>query len=237
MNYVNHLPVLENDGLTRLSMPAEVFFLRLTNAVDRYGCFDARPGMLRGRLYALQLDAVTNDNMAAWLTECVNAGLVTLYQVNGLPYLQIAGYKRRVGSHKSPYPEPPLPQVATDVRESNEDVANEEDRQQNAYGGLATTILKPEPGLEHEFFVRELFKNENATHLHRLAEGCRQLAINISWVYQFNAHIRAQGQRYTVDYEWLEALSKWLKVNATRLVAEENARNTPRKQRPRPMVM
>lgn len=237
MNYVNHLPVLENDGLTRLSMPAEVFFLRLTNAVDRYGCFDARPGMLRGRLYALQLDAVTNDNMAAWLTECVNAGLVTLYQVNGLPYLQIAGYKRRVGSHKSPYPEPPLPQVAAEVRESNEDVANEEDRQQHAYGGLAKTILKPEPGLEHEFFVRELFKNENATHLHRLAEGCRQLAINITWVYQFNAHIRSQGQRYTVDYEWLEALSKWLKENATRLVAEENARNTPRKQRPRPMVM
>lgn len=196
MNHVQHQLVLENDHVNKLSLLAEIFFHRLINVVDRYGCFDARPMVLRARLYTLKLDDVTCANMTEWLTECSNAGLITCYEVDGLPYLQIAGFKRRMGPRKTDCPEPP------------EEVS----------GQTKTTARPPK---NNEGFEKELYKRENTKYLNRLAQHIRQREVKRSWVQAFNEHLKTEGRQYTVDNEWLGHLERWLPLNIQRLMREE----------------
>lgn len=195
---VQRLPVLENEAISQLSPMAEIFFHRLLNAVDRYGCFDARPGMLRGRLYALTLDKVSNDNMAEWLAECVAAGLVKCYQANGLPYLQVAGFKRSIGPKKTPWPAPPF-----------EDETGKK------------TTAKPMPGKEHEFFFYELYKRENESALARLEVLVRQPIIKQQWIHAFNDYLQQEQKRYVIDYEWYGQLKIWLPKNIQQLLKQD----------------
>lgn len=193
-NQIQHQPVLENDAVSRLSLHAELFLHRLLNAVDRYGCFDARPAMLRAKLFPLKLDDVTEAGISEWLTECVNAGLIKCYEVEGRAYLCVAGFKRRMGSYKTPYPEPPI--------EETDDV-------------------QPAKPTVHDGFVKELYKRENARYLNELAERIRQPQVKRKWVQAFNEHLCTEGKHYTIDHEWLAHLKKWLPQNIHRLQREE----------------
>ncbi len=79
--------ILDSEAVNSLTPQAEVFYRRLMSAVDDFGRFDARPAVLRCRLYPLQLDRVGEQNIRDWLAECERAGLVTTYAVGGKPYL------------------------------------------------------------------------------------------------------------------------------------------------------
>jgi hypothetical protein len=79
--------ILDSESVNSLSPLAELFYRRLMSAVDDFGRFDARLSVLRSRLYPVQLDRVAEDDVAAWLAECVQAGLVATYSVAGKPYL------------------------------------------------------------------------------------------------------------------------------------------------------
>lgn len=116
---------LESERVNSLSGPAEKFFWRLMCAADTHGRMDARPAMLRIKLYGLQLDKIRESDMQRLLLECEQAGLVRSYEVGKKPYLQILRYGQRLRT-KSKYPAPPgttdLPQEDADLQQSAADL-------------------------------------------------------------------------------------------------------------------
>lgn len=97
---------LESERVNNLSPPAEIFYFRLLCAVDAHGKLDARPTILRTKLYALQLDRKREADLPRLLQECEQAGLVRSYEVNGKPYLIVHNFRQRLRS-TSKYPDPP----------------------------------------------------------------------------------------------------------------------------------
>jgi hypothetical protein len=73
--------------------------------VDDHGLFDARLSILRASLYPLRTDTVTEDNCLQWLTACINARLLIVYQIDGKPYLKMLDTQWQVRS-ASKYPLP-----------------------------------------------------------------------------------------------------------------------------------
>lgn len=98
--------IITSERVNALSWAAEVFYRRLMSAVDDYGRYWSKAELLRAGLYPLLLDRVGNPDVAKWLTECVNAGLVRTYTVEGKDYLQLLDFRQQVRAAKSKFPEP-----------------------------------------------------------------------------------------------------------------------------------
>lgn len=56
-------------SLSKISLGAEMFFYRLLPLPDDHGCFDARPAILRGRLYPLRQKDVSEADIEGWMKE------------------------------------------------------------------------------------------------------------------------------------------------------------------------
>ncbi|MBR5887972.1 MAG: hypothetical protein IKZ07_07180 [Akkermansia sp.] len=97
---------LESERINSLSGAAEIFYLRLMCAADAHGLMDARPSILRVRLYGLRLDRMREADMPRLLAECEKAGLIRLYSVDHKPYLQILRFGQRLRTNPK-YPAPP----------------------------------------------------------------------------------------------------------------------------------
>lgn len=97
--------ILTSDRVNALTPSAEVFYRRLMSVVDDYGRFDGRPGLLRVSCFPLRVDTVREADISRWIAECVKAGLIALYAVDGKRYLEIQDFKQQVRA-KSKYPPP-----------------------------------------------------------------------------------------------------------------------------------
>jgi hypothetical protein len=98
--------ILDSPAVDALSLGAEVFYRRLMSVVDDFGRIDARPVLLRSKLYPVRPDRVTEADVVGWLDECEAAGLVARYSVAGRPYLLF----HKLGEPRaksSKYPAPP----------------------------------------------------------------------------------------------------------------------------------
>lgn len=93
--------------IERLSDGAEAFFLRLTTVVEDYGRFDARGDVLRSAVYPIRR-RMTTQRVLDRLAECVDAGIVSVYDVSDRPYLQVVNWSKyqRVRAQKSKFPAP-----------------------------------------------------------------------------------------------------------------------------------
>jgi hypothetical protein len=91
-----------------LSPEEELFFYRLLVQCDDFGRMDARPAILRARCYPLRLAAVTDGTVARWLSGLQKTGLVSVYCVDGQPYLQVSTWDKhqQVRAKRSKYPAP-----------------------------------------------------------------------------------------------------------------------------------
>lgn len=98
--------ILTSDPVNTLSWPAEVLYRRLHSIVDDYGRYDGRSSLLRAHLYPLKIDKVSEADVGKWLTECVTAGLVSLYRVEGRPYVEVLKFGARVRAETSKWPSP-----------------------------------------------------------------------------------------------------------------------------------
>lgn len=111
--------ILDSDLVNKLSWPGEVFYRRLMSVVDDYGRGDGRAAILRSKLYPLKLDKVSEADLNKWISECVEAGLVSKYEVGGKPYFEILNFNQQVRIKKSKYPGPPkegnLQVIANDI--------------------------------------------------------------------------------------------------------------------------
>lgn len=96
-----------SDTLNQLTDFEERFWHRLTVNCDDYGRFDARPAVLKARLFPL-LDGKTLKNMSDALNRLVSVGLVELYDVDGKPFLHVITWDKyqRIRAKRSKFPEP-----------------------------------------------------------------------------------------------------------------------------------
>jgi len=98
--------IIESESVNKLSWAGEVFYRRLMSVVDDFGLGDARPSILRSKLYPLKLDKVSDADIVKWLTECEKAGLISIYQVNDKDYLEYHKFNQSIRIKKSKYPPP-----------------------------------------------------------------------------------------------------------------------------------
>ena len=98
--------ICASENVDQLTPFQETFFVRLIVNCDDYGRMDARVKILSSRLYPLK--DVTPRQVEDALKALVSADLITLYEVDGKPYLQMKTWEKhqQVRAKKSKYPSP-----------------------------------------------------------------------------------------------------------------------------------
>lgn len=96
-----------SETLNELSDFAERFWWRLIVNCDDFGRYDARPKILKGRLFPLS-ESKTFADMQRALTELASAGLIEVYEVGGRPFLRVVKWDlhQRIRAKRSKFPEP-----------------------------------------------------------------------------------------------------------------------------------
>lgn len=98
--------ITNSDAWNACSFPAQSLYIRLLTLVDDFGRYDGRLPILHCHCFALRSD-VTPQETAGMRDELHNAGLITVYEVDGKDYIQFAKWTERTRSDKSKYPDPP----------------------------------------------------------------------------------------------------------------------------------
>ena len=98
--------ILTSEPVNALSWPAEVFYRRLMSIVDDYGRYDGRASILRAALYPLKLDRVSEPDVAKWIGECRETGLIRVYVEQSRGYLEVTKFDQRLRAKKSKWPPP-----------------------------------------------------------------------------------------------------------------------------------
>jgi len=97
--------ILSSDRVDQLSEMAELFYRRLQSVVDDYGRYAAHPTQLRTNCYPARIDRYTDAQVFGWRLECQRAGLLTVYRVGKIDYLELADFRQQAKS-KSKFPGP-----------------------------------------------------------------------------------------------------------------------------------
>ena len=98
--------VCTSENIDKLTAYQETVFYRLMVNCDDFGRMDARPMILAARLYPLREKQSVRIEDA--LNALANADLITLYEVDGKPYLQMKTWEKhqQIRSKRSKYPSP-----------------------------------------------------------------------------------------------------------------------------------
>lgn len=100
--------ICTSESLASLDAETERFWYRLIVQCDDYGRMDARPAVLRAACFPLMLDTVGESDVVRWLENLTFAGMISLYAINGKPYLCIASFNayNSPRAKASKYPNP-----------------------------------------------------------------------------------------------------------------------------------
>ena len=98
--------ICESEDIDGLSWFEEVFFYRLIVKCDDFGILDARPRILKAKMFPLK--DVTEQQIKSALNKLSTAGLVRLYEYEGRPFLQLVTWHvhQQIRAKKSKYPSP-----------------------------------------------------------------------------------------------------------------------------------
>ncbi len=107
--------ICTSESVDKLTAFQETVFYRLIVNCDDYGRMDARPDILASKLFPLRR-AMPTKKMKDSLEALANAELVTIYEVDGKPFLQMKTWNKhqQVRAKKSKYPAPETATQATD---------------------------------------------------------------------------------------------------------------------------
>ena len=107
--------ICTSDNLDQLSAFHETVFYRMIVNCDDFGRLDARPKILASRLFPLK--DIRASQMEDALRALTSAELVTLYEVDGKPFLQMKTWDRhqQIRAKKSKYPGPEDGVIASDI--------------------------------------------------------------------------------------------------------------------------
>lgn len=97
--------ICTSDNMDALDWFSEVFFYRLIVNCDDFGRMDARPAILRARLFPLK-DDVKTAMIERAVDALHDAGLIDLYWAKGRPILQLLTWEQhqQIRAKKSKYP-------------------------------------------------------------------------------------------------------------------------------------
>ena len=144
-----------SDQIDELGWFGEVFFYRLLVNCDDYGCMDARPKILKAKLFPLK--DVSQNEIVDTIINLVRNGLIRTYEVDGKPYLQVSKWAehQRVRNSIRKYPTPDQsdvcdssPQVAASCGELPQDDAERGKNPQDAES--CGSRVRPRAGAESE---------------------------------------------------------------------------------------
>ena len=121
--------ICTSETIEELGWFDEVFFYRLIVSCDDYGIMDARPKILKARLFPLR--DITLDEIKAALRVLMGNGLIRMYTVGGKPYLQVITWTehQRIRDSKHKYP---MPDEADPESEAYEEDAERGEMPQDA---------------------------------------------------------------------------------------------------------
>lgn len=95
--------ILTSLAVDKLSSGGEIFYRRILNVVDDFGRYHGTPALLRAAAFPLKVDKVLDKHIDQWVDECVRAGLLKHYMVDGLPYIEVLKFgKPRAITSKFP---------------------------------------------------------------------------------------------------------------------------------------
>lgn len=99
--------ICTSDNIDTLTWFEEVLFYRLMVNCDDYGRFDGRAAIIKNRLFPLK-ENLTIKAVSAAINALASAGLVSLYEFEGKPYLYLPTWNehQNVRAKKSKFPSP-----------------------------------------------------------------------------------------------------------------------------------
>lgn len=116
--------ICTSESIDGLSWFEEVFFYRLIVNCDDFGRFDARPAVLKSRLFPLK-DRMTLKDVSNALTKLAEMGIVMLYECDGKPYLYLPTWlvhqTKRATKSKFPAPNDNLKTFENNCNQSKTD--------------------------------------------------------------------------------------------------------------------
>ena len=119
--------ICTSESLNQLSWFDQVFFDHLIVNCDDYGRMDARPAILKAKLFPLN-GAITSQDIEKALGNLVRVECVRLYESDGKPYLYLPSWEkhqtRRAKSSKYPAPESRLPADENSSNHMNADASS-----------------------------------------------------------------------------------------------------------------
>lgn len=199
-----------SDTIDKLSWFEEVFFTRLLVNCDDFGRMDARPQILRSRLFPLK--NVTDKQMEQALQSLRSAGIVDLYVVDDKPYLQMRTWERhqQIRTKKGKYPAPCNDVKSSDIN-CNQMISSDSKccvESESEYESNTNTNTREKSAHAHARgnllpfgkFANVLLSEDEFTKL-------KQLIPDFSnYLERFSARVAAKGYHYEDHYA---ALCSW----------------------------
>ena len=105
--------ICTSEEIDSLDAMCETFFYRLMVSVDDFGLLDARPAIVKSKCYPLK--SIDSKSIQAMLGVLNDAGLISLYQVEGKPYLQITSWAKhqQIRAQRAKFPTPDMGSAIT----------------------------------------------------------------------------------------------------------------------------
>lgn len=172
--------VVDSRRLARVSMQAELLYMKILVASDDAGRFYGSPFRVAAALFGARMERneLTHEVVGAWLRELENVELIERYSgADGDPYLAVRNLYRPVRADRRPvirfpaaddHPQPgdaPDPDVVTTGSRSDPDV-------------MSYPLPTPTPTVERETRVREAFRAALALVAHLHASGAVREAVD-----------------------------------------------------------
>ena len=220
--------ICTSDTIDQLSWFEEVFFYRLIVNCDDYGRFDARTAILKARLFPLK--SVTEKQISDALHKLSTVGIVTIYEHDGRPYLQLVTWEKhqQIRAKKSKYPAPDETYnhlISNDIKCPRNPIQSESESESefesNTNNDTSALKIKPEK-IKYADFV-SLTNAEYEALVAKLGEDGAKRCIEILDNYK-----GATGKKYKSDYR---AILNWV-VNRYEEEQYKKQRDKPKSSNP-----
>lgn len=178
-----------SEKMETLSLGAEVFFTRLIMKADDYGSFHANTKLLKAALFPLKDH--TLKQVDAWLVECVAAGLIGKYEVEGKSYIRIVNFGQRLQNMRNAFPAPIGDKIEVTVSHGEsppETKRNEEETETESETNTADAVP----------FVGEVLKAWNEWVQHKREKKQKLTPTSIKKQIKFLGGARRSGNNCTV---------------------------------------
>jgi hypothetical protein len=192
----------DSDAVNKLSLGAEVFFIRLMMKADDFGKFHANEKLLKAALFPLK-DNVTEKMIGEYLIECSRANLIDWYEVNNRKYLKIRNFGQRLRKMISKFPDCMTNDRQPPSIDSNTPPETETETE---------TETKQNPNPETEVLKNGFFEKSINDELWQ-ESVMRSCKINnpAHWINEFNDHANATQEHYNTIKDWRRHCVNWIK--------------------------